>query len=975
MDYVVDSGTPSRGSEDATVSATEGGGAVASVPDSGTQVGRYVVIEPVGRGGMGVVLAAFDPELDRKVAIKLLHRDYGDGRKASEGRSRMLREAQALARLSHANVVSVHDVGLYEDRIFIAMEFVAGCTMSDWIEREQPDWRTALGKYIAAGRGLAAAHAAGLVHRDFKPHNVLIGEDGRVRVTDFGLARSRPDQEVDLMLESLTDSRELVSSTGELSTGEHALASTLTRTGARVGTPAYMAPEQFSALPVDPRADQFSFCVALYEAVYGERPFKGRTALEIATRAARGRVRSAPASSPVPQWLRRALLRGLAPEPADRHPSMDALLDVLAVDPWRRWRRTALMVLPPLALGGWWVASQPDHDACASVDAKLDGIWNRDRKKAIESRFVRTGLPYAQSNWETVRARMDALSESWAGAERAMCERAEQDVPVGYGRRMACLHRRYEELRSYSELLADADAGLVEHAVTTVEALGTVGDCEDESPGMRSDIPGEAQREIVEALARTRVLGQAGRYEAAVEAAEQARAAAEAVDDRWLGAEATFELGKVTQAVGRVDDAQRAYDDAFSAGIAAGHDEVVARSAIAVAGLELERDKDFAEAENWMEHAGGAVERMGPPGEALQAELQNVRGRLAHGQGDYESAREAFQRGLEIRTDMLGEDAPQLASYHVNLGHALANLGRFEQAVANMRRALELEEKEYSPDHPRVASTLTSLCSVLRDTGQIEPALDACKRAVSILRAAVGENHPRTGTALVNLGSALADADQGEQALEYFEAALASARAVYGDEHPRTGLVLNNLSVQYELGEDWATAEDYARRALATFEKTLGEDHPTTAVVASNLANLLSKQERHAEAEAILRRNAEVLERRLGPDHPDLAVVIGMLGETFIHRERLPESIPYLERTVKILDTAGGHPFEAATARFALGATLFEIGEQRERGLALVRAAAKAYREAGARADQIEEIDAWLAEYAPEETAGKDSTN
>ena len=250
----------------------------------------------------------------------------------------------------------------------------------------------------------------------------------------------------------------------------------------------------------------------------------------------------------------------------------------------------------------------------AGVDAKREGIWNAGRKKTIEDRFVRTGLPYAQSNWDTVRARMDVLSDSWAAAERAMCRTAEEDVPVGYGRRMACLHRRYEELRSYSDLLAEADAGLVEHAVTTVEALGTVGDCEDESPGMRSDIPGEAQREITAALARTRVLGQAGRYDAAVEAANDARRAAEAVDERWLAAEATFELGKVTESTGRIEDAERIYDDAFSAGIAAGHDEVVARAAMSVAVLELDHDKDFEAAANWMEHAGGAVERIGPAG-------------------------------------------------------------------------------------------------------------------------------------------------------------------------------------------------------------------------------------------------------------------------------------------------------------------------------------------------------------------------
>ena len=204
-----------------------------------------------------------------------------------------------------------------------------------------------------------------------------------------------------------------------------------------------------------------------------------------------------------------------------------------------------------------------------------------------------------------------------------------------------------------------------------------------------------------------------------------------------------------------------------------------------------------------------------------------------------------------------------------------------------------------------------------------------------------------------------------DEALEYFQAALASARAVYGEDHPRTGLVLNNLSVQYELAEDWTTAEDYARQALATFEQALGEDHPTTAVVASNLANLLSKQNRHDEAEVILRRNVEVLERRLGPNHPDLAMRSGCSGRPSSIASGCRSRSRSLERTAKILEEAGGHPFEAATSKFALGATLFEIGEERERGLALVRTAAQQFRDVGARADQIEEIEAWLAEYAP----------
>src|SRR5690606_1441989 len=239
----------------------------------GATIGRYVVLAPLGRGAMGTVLAALDPELDRKVALKVLHETARGG-----DRARLQREAQALARLSHPNVMILHDVGTWVDpaggrHVFLAMELVVGHTLSDWLASAPRSVDAIVAVFAQAGRGLAAAHAAGLVHRDFKPHNVLVGSDGRVRVTDFGLARSfgedtRPPITVD-------------THTGPISLPELALHETLTRTGEWVGTPAYMAPEQLQGGAADPRADQFAFCVALYEALHGQRPFAGRTPGEI----------------------------------------------------------------------------------------------------------------------------------------------------------------------------------------------------------------------------------------------------------------------------------------------------------------------------------------------------------------------------------------------------------------------------------------------------------------------------------------------------------------------------------------------------------------------------------------------------------------------------------------------------------------------------------------------------------------------
>jgi tetratricopeptide (TPR) repeat protein len=298
-------------------------------PGVGGRVGRYVVLDWLGTGGMGVVYSAYDPELNRRVALKLLRNSGASTDDPSPVRGLLLREAQTMARLAHRNVVAVFDVGSVGERVFIAMELVEGGTLGAWLRRAPRSQRDILARFVAAGNGLAAAHAAGLMHRDFKPDNVLIGDDGRVCVTDFGLARPvvapvgprRPDA---------------VSERGA--------------SPARpAGTLAYMAPEQYRGRPTDARADQFSFAVALYEALYGERPF-GPDRFAAASDAVGHRVRAAPRGSRVPRAVRQALIRALSAAPGDRYPSIDALLAALAPDrPWRRARRLALAAVLVLA--------------------------------------------------------------------------------------------------------------------------------------------------------------------------------------------------------------------------------------------------------------------------------------------------------------------------------------------------------------------------------------------------------------------------------------------------------------------------------------------------------------------------------------------------------------------------------------------------------------------------------------------------
>ncbi len=345
-------------SADANDVVTVAGTRVAPPPaDSPASIGRFEIHRKLGEGGMGAVYLATDPTLGRRVAIKVMH---GDGDTAVS-RRRLLREAQASAQLSHEHVIVVYEVGTHDEHVYLAMEYVAGTTLRGW--QADRDWRDILAMYRRAGLGLLAAHEAGLVHRDFKPDNVLVGVDGRVRVTDFGLVASLDDTGPAPGPVARRGGLDLVSMTG---------------TGTIMGTPRYMAPEQHRGEVVDARADQFAFCVALYEAWYRQPPFAGQTHDELMRQVLEGEIAPAPATFAVPVALRDAMLRGLRRPRDDRFPSMRELLAALdeataPASPRRRWpwiasaSAVAAAVVGGIVLGG--SAAAPSPRAAVPVDA------------------------------------------------------------------------------------------------------------------------------------------------------------------------------------------------------------------------------------------------------------------------------------------------------------------------------------------------------------------------------------------------------------------------------------------------------------------------------------------------------------------------------------------------------------------------------------------------------------------------------
>ena len=295
------------------------------VPARGTAVGRYLLLEPLGEGGLGQVFKAYDPQLDRQVAIKLIKQAALVRANRSELTARMIREAQSLARVRHPNVVAVHDAGAWDEQVFVAMELVEGATLAKWLRAETRSWDAIRDVFLEAGRGLLAAHEAGLVHRDFKPSNVLIGRSGRAQVADFGLARTIAHANEDAKAANLSGT-----SASQLSS--------ITESGVVLGTPAYMAPEQLVGTTVDARADQFSFCVTLFEALYGVRPFAAPTSEERLDAIEAHRIADVDRTA-APAWLRRVIERGLAASPDDRFESMAPLLAALVRDRRSRRRR------------------------------------------------------------------------------------------------------------------------------------------------------------------------------------------------------------------------------------------------------------------------------------------------------------------------------------------------------------------------------------------------------------------------------------------------------------------------------------------------------------------------------------------------------------------------------------------------------------------------------------------------------------
>jgi eukaryotic-like serine/threonine-protein kinase len=921
----------------------------------GTRVGRYVVIGLEGEGATGIVYAAQDPELQRKVALKLLR----GGPVASSGEpqeERLRREARALAQLSHPNVLMIHDVGVFGERIFIAMEYVEGQTLARWIDQEPRPWREVLARFIAAGRGLAAAHAAGLVHRDFKPENVLLGGDDRLRVADFGLARvaaqppppgrASPDQ------------------------GEHPSDETLTATGAIVGTPLYMAPEQHLGQVADARSDQFSFCVALYLGLFRQRPFAGDSLESLADSVLEGQLRDPPPDTRVPLKIRRALERGLSVSPEHRFPSMDALVAELARQPRRR-RPLFAAIAAAFALAGGaalgWYIMAPDSRLCRGSEKRLQGIWDAKRRALVDKALRGSGVPYAGAAVQQVNRHLDAYAAGWVDMHTEACvaTRLEgRQTERQLGLRTTCLDGRLHQLADVVDRLLEPDREVVARVGALVGGLADLGDCANletlARPVPLPSNPAARERATVlgREITRARSFKLAGRVDEALEAVSKLMPEVRAIGHRPLEADAHLLMAELREKNVEADQARKSYEQAVWAAEAGRHDQTAATALIGllyVAG-RLQTQHDLVP--NLTARATAALERIGGDPER-EASLKWVHAAILLDQGKEDDAERLFREALSITERAFGAHDTKLVQPLHGLVIIAEGRGRLEEALRMAKRMLAIQTRVNGASHPDLAIAHRQLANVERARANYREAEAGCRRALAIDERAFGPQYSMVASSLSCLAKALHYQGKGDQAVAHLRRAVAIREKALGREHPHTVQLMDELA--------WALGP------LNRPEEVLGIQTRVQAIIArqpegdqTRLAYVLhSIGEAHLQlgrADKALRAalESDALSRRaLGDDYAERGEVLRLIGAAYLAKGQPDRAIAPLTRSGE-LNRKKPDPVYYLMSSALLGRALHDSGRDRERGRALAREARNRLQKHAVARNALYELERWM---------------
>ncbi|MCK6547345.1 tetratricopeptide repeat protein [Myxococcota bacterium] len=919
------------------------------------RLGHYVVLERLGAGGMGVVYAAYDERLDRKVALKVLGQP-DDHPHSAEDEAALLHEARALAQLSDPHVVPVYDVGrLADGALFVAMELVRGVTLRGWQKAAPRDLEALVRVYAQAGAGLAAAHRRGIVHRDFKPDNVLVGDDGRVRVVDFGIATVSSEVKGDAGHPVLANA----SPAGQ----DHDI----------VGTPGYWSPEQVRGA-TGPRADQFSFCVALYEAAYGQRPFANDAFFETKNERGPGAPppvqRRPPPSDLRAPWLWAILERGLAIDPEARFESMDALVAELerGVAPRRRTGGVVLAsVLAATIVAGAWVLADR-RDPCAPPAELLAGTWDPATSQRARDALAATKSPFAADTARLAVAGLDRYAARLLAEHRAACEathvhnvQSEELLDL----RMECLAGKQRALKAASAVMIERPASAAEHIAELVAELGEPSACADTrvlrlglTPPRDATVLASVDQiraDLATAQARLAAVDLAG----AADVLTRAESTQKSLDYGPSRAELLTISGRLAIARGDVRPGIETLRTALDLAVATRHDELVADAWLLLA-LDAGRHHDRPEqVRDWLRHAEAALRRIDRSDDVRWIGIAHARGRLEAVEGRHADAVTTLGTALERAAKAFGADDPRTAVLLHDRAHSLAASGRAEDALADYRRALDVRMKSLGPAHPDTARTRYAIALVAIDPlARLDEAAVELDEARRVYLAAYGEGSLDAGS--VHQAKSKLEMFRGRYraGLEEADRAVAIFEEKLGPSHQRLGEAIMAVGVLRFMDGDVRGALTAYQRALVILESALGPEHVDVGLLRSNLGEALLAAGELDDAEAELGRALVIMEKGWGADHPELAFPLKGLGLARLAAGRASDAIVAFERALSVRGGVGD-PAEQAEIEWGLARALAKKGAPGARTRA--SAALARYRGLGAEwAERTKEIEAWL---------------
>ncbi len=872
----------------------------ASMP---TEIGPYRVLEKLGEGGMGSVFTAYHSRLDRKVAIKVLSPQQGPGGATTDGEARLMREAQAMAQLDHPHVVAIHDVGTFENQIYLVMDRVDGVTLSQWLSEKKRGWKEIADVLAQAGRGLGAAHAAGIVHRDFKPANVLVGRDGRVRVADFGIARKSGDN---------TPDGSGTSATAEPDSGQVVL----TRAGSVVGTPGFMAPEQFSELPADARSDQFSFCVSLYEALYRQKPYPPAWGENVLSTSRFTRKPSPPSGTDEPGFIRAAVLRGLETDPRLRFDSMGDLVAQLTRQPLT-WRLAAPWVALLLVAGGSiaalaWVKQPSAIKGCTPGETNLVGTWDATTRQALLDGFAATGLSEAKAVSQNVIQALADYASTWTTQHGELC-RAALGAPLDspLHSQLKCLDLQRMQFQAVLEVLTHPNSEILGRAVLAPMSLMPPSRCRDpRAIASLPRTPDEAVlREQVQTLrfqiANGLALNTAGQPGRALAMLTPVAARAAAIGYKPFEAEIHHALGETNSLLNDSKAAVAQFRAAARAAELTGQDALAA-NAEASAALFVAYDGERAIAELMVEHAEVLLERSG--GDAfIQSQIENSRSLLD---------------GLALR---------------------------LEKSVQHMRRAVELRREVFGPAHPRTLSYVGNLGQVLMDHCQPE----AAARELSVFDApeAARKSPVVYAKGLARLATAQIAAGQLTEA----SAVLDVSKSLIHDDEPDGQFDLGFSRSLLKLAEgDGASALKASQQAVEA-ARVIGPDSVYMVLAKEGLAAALTSVGRPAEAIDLLVDALPLHQTKLGDDQ--LGAYYTMLAEANLGARRFSEAMRAARLAVSQRSKGCSTAQETADLQWIMARALQAQPDARP----LAVSAREAFRSMPWRRATVAEIDSFLS--------------